>query len=172
MSGLLHSFDINDIKQIAGEMEELGNTLRFPPPSQQTVQSVLQAMDAAEAAQQELMTLSRLGQEAAKGNKVVSDILQSYSVMQQSYHKAFRVLLDRYQHAEQLAVNPTGKEHCLWCCGKHTSASLAADLRRPLLVMAASLAQSRILFMASSIGCDCAACFNCCLLRVNYCFSL
>jgi len=80
--------------------------------AEETVQDVFHAMAAAEAVQAACMATGRLAEEAGKGSKAATELLQAYSTAQQLYHKTYRRFLERYQ---QLAVTPAGGRTLLAC---------------------------------------------------------
>jgi len=85
----------------------------LPSSEQESVQGIYSRMEAAEAAQQQLMASGRLADAVAGGNQLISDLLQAYSTVQKLYHKGFRSFLERHQ---QLAVAPAGAVPvCLSC---------------------------------------------------------
>jgi len=92
-------------------MQELVTTTT-KTAAEETVQDVFSAMAAAEAAQAACMATGRLAEEAAKGSKAATELLQAYSTAQQLYHKTYRRFLERHQ---QLAVTPAGGCTLLGC---------------------------------------------------------
>jgi hypothetical protein len=78
----------------------------LPTSEKESVATVLQAMQQAEAAQQQLMTTGPLAEAAAGGNALMADILSTHSMLQQLYHQSVRRYLETYQ---QLAVSPAGE---------------------------------------------------------------
>jgi hypothetical protein len=81
-------------------------TLFELPKSARSLQSVLDAQAAAEAAQQELLVTGPLAEAAAAGNELVSNILSTYSTVQQLYHKAVLPFLERHP---QYIDSPAGE---------------------------------------------------------------
>jgi hypothetical protein len=90
------------------ELEALGQRFPFlgdlPRPdvhlqlqqSNRSVQNVLDAQAAAEAAQRELAASQTLAEVAASGNELLTSILSTYATVQQLYHKAVVPFLHRY----------------------------------------------------------------------------
>jgi hypothetical protein len=81
----------------------------LPISEQESVATVLQAMQQAEAAQQQLMTTGPLAEAAAGGNGVIADTLATHKKMQQLYHQSARLHLETYR---QLAISPAGEQLC------------------------------------------------------------
>lgn len=122
------------------------NVFQLPTAQQESVEGVLQAMQQAEAAQQQLMTSGDLADAVAAGNQVLSEILFTHSMLQQLYHKSIRGYLQQYG---QLAVSPAGARthvcmddanHSCGECSTHTLAAPTVELfwehilERPLAV--------------------------------------
>lgn len=76
------------------------------PKTSRPLQNVLNAQAAAEAAQQELLATGPLADAAATGNKLVHNILSTYSTVQRLYHKAVLPVLERHP---QYIDSPAGK---------------------------------------------------------------
>lgn len=77
----------------------------LPTAEELSVEMILQGMQRAEAAQQQLMSEGKLADAARQGNTAIASLLETHSKLQQLYHKALRALLQQYG---QLAVTPAG----------------------------------------------------------------
>jgi hypothetical protein len=77
----------------------------LPTAEELSVEAILQGMQQAEAAQQQLMPEGKLADAAQQGNKAISSILVTHSRLQRLYHKAMQGFSQQYG---QLAVTPEG----------------------------------------------------------------
>lgn len=64
--------------------------------SRRSVQDVLKAQAAAEAAQQALLSEPSVAAAIASGNELISSILTTFHTVQQLYHKAVKPFLQRH----------------------------------------------------------------------------
>jgi hypothetical protein len=103
------NFDINQVKTGDQDVTEASKppTVLHLPTTSRPLQSVLDAQAAAEAAQQQLLATGPLAEAAAAGNELVSNILSTYSTVQQLYHKAVLPFLERHP---QYIDSPAGEE--------------------------------------------------------------
>ena len=107
------------VRQVVTDQRDVA----LPKEADLSVEMIMQAMQRAEAAQQQLMSEGKLAEAARQGNRAISSILETHSKLQQLYHKAWRALMEQYG---QLAVTPGGKSAQSWlhvACTTHTQCS-------------------------------------------------
>jgi hypothetical protein len=97
------AFDLNFNSRNSPEDEKPppfkpAEVFQLPKTARRSMQSVLDAQAAAEAAQQELLAKGPLAETAAAGNELVADILSTYRSIQKLYHQAILGLLLRHPH--------------------------------------------------------------------------
>jgi hypothetical protein len=112
---------------------QLPVVFQIPKPAR-SLQSVLAAQAAAEAAQQELLATGPLAEAAAAGNELVSSILSTYSTVQRLYHKAVLPFLERHPQyidsfAGEVFLDSLGQTHLNCpCCAMTSCAAVLAPV--------------------------------------------